>query len=120
MRFGITKDKNRMNSRNFSRSLDSDPRIEFFNRQACHWDDDALAIERNCQRLDQLCGLLCLERGMNVLEVGCGTGQITPWLCSAVAPGQVVGIDFSKEMIARALVKGIPVSYTHLTLPTKA
>ncbi len=34
-----------------------------------------------------------LKPGMNVLDVGCGTGTITLGIAEAVNPGEVVGID---------------------------
>jgi ubiquinone/menaquinone biosynthesis C-methylase UbiE len=44
-----------------------------------------------------------LHAGMTVLDVGCGTGAITEGIAQAVAPGgEVVGIDVSNELIARA------------------
>ena len=35
-----------------------------------------------------------LRPGMRVLDLGCGPGSITLGLAEAVAPGEVVGIDF--------------------------
>lgn len=43
-----------------------------------------------------------LRRGMAVLDVGCGPGTITIDLARVVAPGLVVGIDRSAEVIERA------------------
>ncbi|OGT96404.1 MAG: hypothetical protein A2X80_01155 [Geobacteraceae bacterium GWB2_52_12] len=48
-------------------------------------------------------GLLPLNPGDNVLEVGCGTGTVMLMAADLVGPGgEVVGIDPSAEMIARA------------------
>jgi ubiquinone/menaquinone biosynthesis C-methylase UbiE len=46
-----------------------------------------------------------LAPGMRVLDVGCGPGSITVGLAEAVAPGEVVGIDLSEDVLdqARAL-----------------
>lgn len=38
--------------------------------------------------------------GRKVIEVGCGTGRNTAWL--AESAGEIVGLDFSVEMLARA------------------
>ena len=38
--------------------------------------------------------------GRNVIEVGCGTGRNTEWL--AQQAGNIVGLDFSEEMLQRA------------------
>ncbi len=41
--------------------------------------------------------------GLNVLDLGCGTGRHTAWLASAGA--SVTGVDFSPAMLAQARVK---------------
>jgi SAM-dependent methyltransferase len=43
-----------------------------------------------------------LERGMRVLDAGCGPGSITLGLADAVAPGEVVGIDLSGKILEKA------------------
>ena len=43
-----------------------------------------------------------LRAGMNVLDIGCGTGTVTQLLAAAVYPGQVLGIDNSHQMITCA------------------
>jgi ubiquinone/menaquinone biosynthesis C-methylase UbiE len=43
-----------------------------------------------------------LRPGMSVLDVGCGLGTITVGLARRVAPGPVLGIDRSAEVIGRA------------------
>jgi ubiquinone/menaquinone biosynthesis C-methylase UbiE len=41
-----------------------------------------------------------------VIEVGCGTGRNTEWLSKlAAGPRQIVGLDFSEEMLERARVR---------------
>jgi SAM-dependent methyltransferase len=44
-----------------------------------------------------------LKRGRSVLDVGCGPGTITADLADRVAPGSVVGIDTSAEVVAVAV-----------------
>ncbi len=44
-----------------------------------------------------------LRPGMNVLDVGCGTGTITVDLAERVAPGLVVGVDCEAKVIRGAL-----------------
>ncbi|CAI8893002.1 class I SAM-dependent methyltransferase [Pseudomonas soli] len=42
-----------------------------------------------------------IKEGMTVLDVGCGTGNMSLWMAEKVGPaGQVVGIDASAEQIA--------------------
>jgi SAM-dependent methyltransferase len=43
-----------------------------------------------------------LRPGLSVLDIGCGPGTITADLAQLVAPGQVVGLDASREVVAQA------------------
>ena len=43
-----------------------------------------------------------LRPGMRLLDVGCGPGSITRGLAERVAPGEVVGVDLSKETLEAA------------------
>jgi ubiquinone/menaquinone biosynthesis C-methylase UbiE len=45
---------------------------------------------------------LALRTGLNVLDVGCGTGDFIRLLAPMVAPGRAVGVDLSEIMIAEA------------------
>ncbi|MEA1951070.1 MAG: class I SAM-dependent methyltransferase, partial [Planctomycetota bacterium] len=40
-----------------------------------------------------------------LLEVGCGTGQLTGWLADQISPGSVVAVDFSQKMLELARTK---------------
>lgn len=80
----------------------TDPRIEFFDQLAPHWDTDCSHPEETLRRLAALNGTLGFAPGQKVLEVGCGTGQLTRWLESLVAPGHVTAVDFSAGMLAQA------------------
>jgi 2-polyprenyl-3-methyl-5-hydroxy-6-metoxy-1,4-benzoquinol methylase len=88
----------------------TDPRILFFDRHAAQWDtysDPQVTLER----LNQLSEPLKLNPGMDLLEVGCGTGQITQWLADRVRPGRVWGLDFSARMLEKARTKGITAEF---------
>jgi ubiquinone/menaquinone biosynthesis C-methylase UbiE len=43
-----------------------------------------------------------LAPGMALLDVGCGPGTLTTDLAAKVAPGRVVGVDVSSEVVAQA------------------
>ncbi len=47
-----------------------------------------------------------LRPGLDLLDVGCGPGTITIDLAARVAPGRVVGIDASADVIAQAQALG--------------
>ncbi len=94
-----------------SESTSADPRVAFFNRHAGSWDDDVSTIDSNIRRLGELRDVMGLHAGMDLLEVGCGTGQITGWLCEAVAMGRVVAVDFSEVMLAAARAKEIDADF---------
>ncbi len=84
----------------------ADPRIAFFDHHAPTWDAHGPAIHQQMARVDSLQPLLGLRPGQDTLEIGCGTGQFTPWLVRAVRPGRVTAIDFSPAMIERAAARG--------------
>jgi ubiquinone/menaquinone biosynthesis C-methylase UbiE len=84
----------------------SDPRVAFFDNLAATWDTAEQNPAETRRRLEELSELLALRSGEDLLEVGCGTGQLTGWLADRVCPGRVVAIDFSPEMIQRASPKG--------------
>jgi ubiquinone/menaquinone biosynthesis C-methylase UbiE len=45
---------------------------------------------------------LALQPGSDLLEVGCGTGQISGWLAQQIAPGRLVAVDFAEAMLEQA------------------
>ena len=94
----------------------ADPRIAFFDRLAPRWDQECSNPEETLRRLNELKGRLGLAPGQDLLEVGCGTGQITGWLASAVAPGRVVAVDFSPAMLAQARQRNLSAEFRLLDI----
>ena len=58
--------------------------------------------------------LPCLTPGLSLLDVGCGPGTITADLALLVAPGDVVGIDASAEVVAQASTHAEGLGLTNL------
>ncbi len=79
-----------------------DPRIAYFDSLADGWEAEEPRRGDMIARVELQRGLLGLSAGQDVLEVGCGTGKLTGWLVEQVAPGRVMGIDFSTRMIEQA------------------
>ena len=50
---------------------------------------------------------LALRPGLDVLDVGCGTGDFLRLLAPIVSPGRAVGVDLSETMIAEARQRSI-------------
>lgn len=51
---------------------------------------------------DDLLKLINVRKGMRVIDLGCGTGELTSRLAYHLPKSEVVGIDSSKEMLSRA------------------
>jgi SAM-dependent methyltransferase len=100
-----------MNHASLERAAAVDPRIAFFDHHAPTWDQTGPDPAATLRRLQELNGRLGLRAGLDVLEVGCGTGQITGWLAETVKPGQVVGADFSPAMLAQARARGVEADF---------
>ncbi len=96
----------------------ADPRVDFFNQLALRWDEECSHPEETLRRLGGLNGRLALAPGQNLLELGCGTGQITAWLAATIAPGRVVGADFSPAMLAQARRRNLDAEFLLLDICT--
>ena len=83
----------------------ADPRIGYFNGLAPRWDVCGPNPSMTLQRLEALQPRLGLHAGHSVLELGCGTGQVTSLLAGWVKPGRVVGVDFAPAMLEQAQAK---------------
>ena len=86
---------------------------DYFERIAPRWDSYvASAYEKDL--LERLSKLLPWQQGMNVLDVGTGTG----YLAEMVAPlsGEVIGVDCSPAMLRSASEKMSAAGHRHVSL----
>ena len=78
-----------------------DKHQEFFDKLAEEWDYTFTA--EDLDRLRHLVGKIGVKEGMDILDLGCGTGILFDMLRRAVGDnGSVTGVDFSHEMAQRA------------------
>ncbi len=74
---------------------------QYFNQQAEHWDDHS---HKDNQKMKDILDICDLHSGQKVLDVGCGTGVLFPYLL-AYEPDCLVGVDISKAMAEKARSK---------------
>lgn len=82
---------------------------EKFDRWAATYEDDRYEFFRRMQR--RVLARLDLREGMNLLDVGCGTGWAVRHAAAFLGPrGKACGVDLSEKMIeqARRAAAGIP------------
>lgn len=74
------------------------------------WDPaqyERFKAERS-EPFEDLVGLVRARPGMRVVDLGCGTGELTRRLADLLPDSEVVGIDSSEEMLARSGAFGRP------------
>lgn len=97
--------------------------------QAEHWNGPAgqrwaSLCDRHDYRLGNIQNALMAfaapERGMHVLDIGCGCGTTTLKLAEACTPGRVLGVDISAPMLAaaRARAAGATVEFVEADAST--
>ena len=68
------------------------------------WDPERyeeFKAERS-QPFEDLIGLVHVRDGLSVIDLGCGTGELTSRLADALPGSDVLGVDSSLEMLAVA------------------
>ncbi|WP_018963672.1 class I SAM-dependent methyltransferase [Coprothermobacter platensis] len=76
---------------------------EFFNSIASEWDS---RTHHDPIKVQDVLSYVHVTEGSSVLDVGCGTGALTPYLLELVCPsGQIVGLDYSENMLKIAKTK---------------
>lgn len=81
------------------------PRLEFFEELAQKWDtfEDLSSLH---EKLVQNLGRFAIGENDSILDIGCGTGNLTLALLSKLGPeGRVIAVDFSAQMLAMARSK---------------
>ncbi len=81
--------------------MSHDKHQAFYDQLAAEWDLQFTA--EDLERLSNLVECLDIKEGMNILDVGCGTGILFDLLRRKVGKsGTVTGVDFSIEMARKA------------------
>lgn len=78
--------------------------IDFFDRLAPTWD--STEVRSTPERVVDILSKLPIGKGMNVLDLGTGTGVLLPYLSRTVGEeGHITAIDLSEGMLAIARKK---------------
>ena len=88
---------------------------EEFDRAARSYDESRLvkSYQRRTQTL--VIGRMHIEKGMNVLDLGCGTGSGAIDVASKLeGTGRVIGLDLSEKMIEQAKQKVAATGYANV------
>lgn len=86
---------------------------DFFDSLADHWENHV----PDEKKIRFFLKLLEITQGVRILDVGCGTGILLPFLLEQIGPsGFVLGLDFAPRMIARAREKFPKEKYPNLRL----
>ncbi|MCX8023198.1 MAG: class I SAM-dependent methyltransferase [Syntrophorhabdaceae bacterium] len=81
-----------------------DERRRFFEESATGWDDDHTR-HISPERLREIVSLFSINDGDYILDVGCGTGILLPYLFEVKGKGRLAAIDFSFNMIKVARMR---------------
>lgn len=74
---------------------------EFFDSYAENWDS-VNRYERPTKDFSKMISLLGLQSGSKVVDLGCGTGILIPYLLEAVGPsGIIYAVDISEKMLEK-------------------
>ncbi|RKX21240.1 MAG: hypothetical protein DRP35_04775 [Candidatus Zixiibacteriota bacterium] len=78
-----------------------DKHQEFFDKLAVEWD--LMYTAEDLERLSHIISKIEIKEGIDILDLGCGTGVLFDLLRRRITPsGSVTGVDFSIEMAEKA------------------
>lgn len=84
----------------------ANPRKEIFNNLAEKWDEMAVLNHEQKKTIDYVLDYSNLSDSDYVLDVGCGTGVLAPYILKRIGcGGAVIGLDVSDKMIEQARKK---------------
>ena len=79
-----------------------DKHQQFYDSLAAEWD--LMFTAEDLERLNDMVEQLNVKKGMDIIDLGCGTGVLFDMLRRKVGDnGSVTGVDFSFEMARKAL-----------------
>lgn len=85
---------------------DDNPRRHIFNELAPSWDSYSTVTEEKAHAIREFVKTLSLGAESRVLDIGCGTGVLAPFIAEQLgSKGICVGLDVSEAMIAEARKK---------------
>jgi ubiquinone/menaquinone biosynthesis C-methylase UbiE len=88
---------------------------EEFDRQAGHYDDSLTVSSFQHRTQALVVGQMRVEKGMHMLDLGCGTGTATLEIASRLeGSGKVIGLDLSEKMLEQAERKLAELGYTNV------
>jgi ubiquinone/menaquinone biosynthesis C-methylase UbiE len=86
-----------------------------FNRQAKNYDNSGLVKSYQRRTQDLVIEDMWIEKGMNILDLGCGTGEATLEIALRLeGTGKVIGLDLSEKMIEVAKQKLTKLAFTNV------
>ncbi|SFI27302.1 demethylmenaquinone methyltransferase / 2-methoxy-6-polyprenyl-1,4-benzoquinol methylase [Tindallia magadiensis] len=75
----------------------------FFNEKAATWDQQ---VVHKPEKISTILDAIGIQKGDKILDVGCGTGVLTPYLLEKLqGKGWILAMDLAEEMIKRAKEK---------------